>query len=337
MKAINTTFLIGLLVISTLVLRLTPVWGREYIFSLGIITVTTCGSCIIFGCVTGRYTRRYLGIIFLLFIPFLLIPILGILSSAFNPFQDSLDEILRTVLCFSPICLLIFKNSNSELKLALLLFCSGLAIFLQFYRYFSILKHWHSQIHYWQIPRNFASSCFRLFIYVASAIQISRKFNRLAMRCHFNDFCHIYYFRKKVFLIAIALTMIIVLGGDFSLKKRLAVLLSVSIMLILGILLSLEFDVKLDGISSKLTNLWFVLFELDKVSDQNLLARIRELLIALELISQHPYLGVGIIDNESIQKDALGYFYFSDVGIVGLMAFYGIIGSVLVFGLLIFG
>ena len=53
-----------------------------------------------------------------------------------------------------------------------------------------------------------------------------------------------------------------------------------------------------------------VLFELDKVSDQNLLARIRELLIALELISQHPYLGVGIIDNESIQKDALGYFYF---------------------------
>ena len=185
----------------------------------------------------------------------------------FNPFQDSLDEILRTVLCFSPICLLIFKNSNSELKLALLLFCSGLAIFLQFYRYFSILKHWHSQIHYWQIPRNFGRAVSVCLFMWPGAIQISRKFNRLAMRCHFNDFA-IFIISEKVFSNRDRTHHDYCSRWRFFLKKRLAVLLSVSTMLILGILLSLEFDVKLDGISSKPTNLWFALFELDKVSDQ---------------------------------------------------------------------
>ena len=163
-------------------------------------------------------TRRYLGIIFC-YLSLLLIPILGILSSAFNPFQDSLDEILKTVLCFSPICLLIFKNSNSELS-SHYFYLLRPQFFLQFYRYFSILKHWHSQIHYWQIPRNFASSCFRLFIYVASLLFKSQEVHPFL--CVAMTFAIFIISEKRSFLIAIALTMIIVLGGDFF-KKRLAV------------------------------------------------------------------------------------------------------------------
>lgn len=76
----------------------------------------------------------------------------------------------------------------------------------------------------------------------------------------------------------------------------------------------------------------FELFEEEqsRYSDYSIGARVKEANYAIESIQKYPITGVGRISSKNVESyTGLGYFYVSDIGIIGLFFSFGILGMII--------
>ena len=144
----------------------------------------------------------------------------------------------------------------------------------------------------------------------------------------------IYFLQSRTTLVVLAITILIYFIRNFSLKEKLKnTLLYGGIGLIfITILFTLGYTSLFDKYQVLYQNV-FNVFQGESPDEASSAVRFMEFNTALEYIKKNPILGNGFISNQwnGGWHDILGYFYPVDIGILGNVFVFGILGTILIY------
>lgn len=160
------------------------------------------------------------------------------------------------------------------------------------------------------------------------------KKNRFAIVALLILFYLIYFLQSRTTLVVLAITIFIYFIRNFSMKEKLKnTLLYGGIGFILvTILFTLGYTSLFDKYQILYQNV-FNVFQGESPDEASSAVRFMEFNTALEYIKKNPILGNGFISNQwnGGWHDILGYFYPVDIGILGNVFVFGILGTVLIY------
>ncbi len=144
----------------------------------------------------------------------------------------------------------------------------------------------------------------------------------------------IYFLQSRISIVVVLLTLLIYFYRNFSLKEKFRGIIIYGSLLLIGavVLFSLGYTGVFEKYKLLFSNVLDA-FISKSTSEPSSAVRYMELQNALEYIEKNPLFGNGFISNQ--WKDGwrgiFGYFYPEDIGIVGNVFVFGIIGTILIY------
>lgn len=144
----------------------------------------------------------------------------------------------------------------------------------------------------------------------------------------------VYFLQSRTTLLAIAITLLVFFLKNFSLRKKVRYTLLISI--VVGFVFTVFFILENTALFDKYKVLYgnvVSVFMGEDSDEASAAVRFMEYKTALQLIQQHPLLGNGFVSNQwnGGWQDLLGYFYPVDIGLLGNLFVFGIIGTILLY------
>lgn len=150
----------------------------------------------------------------------------------------------------------------------------------------------------------------------------------------------VYFLQSRTTLVVLTITLMIYFMRNFSLRQKFRKTLIYGSMVFIGIslLISLGYTSLFDKYQILYKNVLNV-FIGESPDEASSAVRFMEFNIALDYIYKNPLLGNGFISNQwnGGWHDILGYFYPVDIGILGNVFVFGIIGTMLIYLPYLFG
>jgi hypothetical protein len=147
-------------------------------------------------------------------------------------------------------------------------------------------------------------------------------------------FYMVYFLQSRTTLVVLAITLLIYFLKNFSLKEKIRNSIIYGGLIIVGtvIFLQLGYTTLLDRYKVLFHNV-VEAFIGNSPSEPSSVVRFMELKIALEYIQKNPMLGNGFVSNQwkGGWDEIFGYFYPADIGIIGNIFVFGIIGTILIY------
>ena len=172
-----------------------------------------------------------------------------------------------------------------------------------------------------------------LLFYSLFKLSLERK-SRFAILVGLILFYLVYFLQSRTTLFVLAITLLIYFYRNFSFKQKLRNIFIYGGLILIGatVFISLGYTSVLDKYELLYNNVLdaFVAQSPDEASSA---VRYMEFQTALNYISKNPLLGNGFISNQwnGGWHDILGYFYPVDIGILGNIFVFGIIGTFLIY------
>jgi hypothetical protein len=171
-----------------------------------------------------------------------------------------------------------------------------------------------------------------IFLFLYCAFRILRKdFNWLHIAALLLSFIYLFaYQQKRSVIIALTVTLIIFFAKNFSFIKNVKYYLYFAGGLVVLFIIGLVVDLQA---VSKLLVLFASLMAGSESEEASISVRFIEMQIAFEYIRQNPILGNGLLDNawQGGFLERFGHFYLPDIGIVGNLFAYGIVGVLILY------
>lgn len=144
----------------------------------------------------------------------------------------------------------------------------------------------------------------------------------------------IYYLQSRTTLLAVLVTLIIFFLKNYSIKEKLvrASLIIMGLLLLIAISLSIGSVTMLDRYAVLYGNVLNMMVG-GAPDEASATVRYMEWKTALKYVEASPLLGNGFISNQwnGGWQDLLGYFYPVDIGIMGNLFVYGLIGTLIIY------
>ena len=144
----------------------------------------------------------------------------------------------------------------------------------------------------------------------------------------------VYFLQSRTTLVVLAFTLMIYFFRNFTLREKIRnTLIYGSVILIaVVILFSLGYTSLFDKYHVLYSNVYNIFFG-ESSDEASSAVRFMEFNIALDYIEKNPILGNGFISNQwnGGWRDILGYFYPVDIGLLGNIFVFGLLGTVLIY------
>jgi hypothetical protein len=147
-------------------------------------------------------------------------------------------------------------------------------------------------------------------------------------------FYMIYFLQSRTSLIVLCITLLIYFYRNFSLRKKIRKIFYYGSMILIGgtISIMLGFTSLLEKYKLLYNNALDA-FTNESPVEPSSAVRFKEYQLALEYIGKNPFFGNGFISNQwrGGYRDLFGYFYPVDIGLLGNIFVYGIIGTIVIY------
>jgi len=144
----------------------------------------------------------------------------------------------------------------------------------------------------------------------------------------------VYFLQSRTTLVVLAFTLLIYFFRNFTLREKIRnTLIYGSVILVAVIILfSLGYTSLFDKYHVLYSNVYNIFFG-ESSDEASSAVRFMEFNIALDYIEKNPILGNGFISNQwnGGWRDILGYFYPVDIGLLGNIFVFGLLGTVLIY------